>query len=207
MMRSKQELFWKGNFGDAYSSRNSIDIDQVYEDTFGVTRTDLNQIFLKGIKKNTKILEVGCNQGLQLDVLYKMGFKNLHGIDINDDALKIAKKKKYLNVQKASIFELPFKDKSFGLVFTSGVLIHISPKDLGKVLTEIFRVSKRYIWGFEYFSKDLKEIQYRGHKDKLWKQNFVKRFRYYFPELKIMKDRKVRYQASRNIDCMYLLKK
>ena len=39
------------------------------------------------------------------------------------------------------------------VVFTSGLLIHIHPDNLGKAIDEICRVSKRFVWGFEYYSE------------------------------------------------------
>ena len=52
-------------------------------------------------------------------------------------------------LDEAHLFEgnaskLPFEDNSMDLVFTSGVLIHISPDDLLQACSEIHRVSRKY---------------------------------------------------------------
>jgi hypothetical protein len=92
-------------------------------------------------------------------------------------------------------------------VFTSGVLIHIAPNDLERILDEMYRVSKRYIWGFEYFAEECTEIEYRGHKNRLWKNDFLRLWQDRHPSLKLLKQRKVPYLDSDNVDLMFLLAK
>ena len=41
--------------------------------------------------KNLKILELGCNVGINLEILKKMGFNNLYGLEINNKAIEIAR--------------------------------------------------------------------------------------------------------------------
>jgi len=77
--------------------------------------------------------------------------------------------------------DIPFKDGYFDMVFTSGVLIHISPGNINRVLDEIYRCSREYIWGFEYYADDYTEVNYRGHESLLWKTNFPKLYLDRFP--------------------------
>jgi len=79
--------------------------------------------------------------------------------------------------------EIPFKDGYFDLAFTAGVLIHIPVTDLPLALTEICRVSRRYVLAIEYFSEEETVIPYRGHTDLLWKRNFLEHYRAHCPEL------------------------
>jgi hypothetical protein len=81
---TKQSKAWAGEFGSQYSERNLLnppDLDQTYQDKYGLTRTDLNHGFLKDIPRSASILEVGCNLGNQLILLRQMGFENLSGIE------------------------------------------------------------------------------------------------------------------------------
>lgn len=207
MQDTEQMKFWKGKFGDEYTLRNSGEWDEFYKKQWGVTRTELNEEFLSGLNKDISILEVGCNMGNQLAILQKEGFNNLWGLEINKKALELAKENKSLNLIEGSVFDIPFKDEFFDMVFTSGVLIHISPKDLNKAIDEIYRTSKRYIWCFEYFSDKCEEIVYRGHKNRLWKNNFLKLFLERFPNLKIIKQKKIKYLENENVDMMFLIEK
>jgi pseudaminic acid biosynthesis-associated methylase len=207
MKETEQIKFWKGEFGDEYTSRNEGDIDELYQKQFGISRTELNNEFLNGINKDITMLEVGCNRCLQLNLLEKMGFNNLWGVEINKKALSVSKNNKALNLVEGSAFDIPFKDKFFDLVFTSGVLIHISPEDLPKVIDEMYRTAKKYIWCFEYFSEECKEISYRGNENKLWKNNFLKLFLERHPDLRVVKQKNVRYLEDGNVDEMFLLEK
>ena len=75
-----QEKKWKGKFGKEYTLRNLKtlkEIDKLYLENFGITRTKLNREFIGNLNRSIKILEVGANVGIQLAFLQKMGFKNL----------------------------------------------------------------------------------------------------------------------------------
>jgi len=206
-----QEQQWANEFGNEYIERNFLDSSQTeeyFEKTFGIGRKALNEKFLGPLPKNIKILEVGANIGIQLQILQEMGFKNLFGIDINRKSIETAKKiRKNIDIIEGSALDIPFKDNYFDLVFTSGVLIHISPENIQKVMSEIVRCSKKYIWGFEYFAESYTSINYRGNENLLWKGNFAKMYQENFPSLALVKEEKLRYLVSENIDTMFLLKK
>ena len=213
MEKTPQERIWSEKFGKKYTDRNLMSIeelDKLYAARYGISRTALNKEFLEGeIEKTNKILEIGCNVGNQLLALQKMNYENLWGIELQDYAVEITKKRtKKMNIIKASAFDLPYKSDYFDLVFTSGVLIHISPNDIEKALEEIHRCTKSYIWGFEYYIPEGYEtVNYRGEKNLLWKTNFLKLFIERFSDLKLLKKKEIKNLNSDNLDIMYLLKK
>ena len=208
---SKQIIKWKDKFGKEYTNRNALALDELermYENNYGLSRTELNNIFIGKFNRSIKILEVGSNIGNQLLLLQKMGFKNLYSIEINDYAVELSKQRtNNINIIQGSAFDIPFKNKYFDLVFTSGLLIHIAPYDINLVLNEIYRCTKEYIWGFEYYEEKYTEIIYRGKKDLLWKANFSKMYLDLFSDLKLVKEKKLKYLSGNNIDVMFLLKK
>lgn len=207
MKKNEQEDFWQGSFGNDYTIRNVGDWDELYKKMYGLTRTELNEEFLKDLSKDSLILEVGCNRGNQLRILEKQGFRNLWGLDVNKQALNFAKENKSFNIVESSAFDIPFKENYFDLVFTSGVLIHIAPENLSRIMDEMYRVTKKYIWCFEYFSEDCTEIEYRGHKNKLWKNDFLKIFQERYHDLKVIRQRKIKYVKNDNIDMVFLLER
>lgn len=207
MPETEQMKFWKGNFGNEYISRNIGNFDKLYKKQYGISRSALNAEFLQMLSKDAFILEVGCNVGNQLKTLQKAGFSSLFGLEINKKALQTARKNKELSLVEGSAFDIPFKDIFFDLVFTSGVLIHISPDDLPKAVDEIYRVAKKYIWCFEYFSEKCEEVVYRGHNNRLWKNNFLNIFLERHPDLKIIRQKKIKYLENENVDMMFLLEK
>ena len=202
---------WKGNFGKNYTNRNTFSLsalEKMYRTNYGIKRTELNEIFLGKTKRSIRILEVGVNTGNQLLCLQKMGFTNLYGIEPQEYAIELSKKRtRNINIIKGDVFDIPFKDNYFDIVFTSGVLIHINPRHIKKALREIYRCTKKYIWGFEYYSDKYTDILYRGNKNLLWKANFPKIYADAFPGLKIMKIKFFKYLNDDNTDVMFLLKK
>lgn len=212
LVTTPQKKFWTSSFAKGYVDRNLFDIkelDRVYKKELGVTRTETNKEFLKGIKKDARILEVGTNIGVQLAHLHEMGYTNLFGIELNPDVAARARKHvPSANIITGDALNIPFKDGFFDLVFTADVLIHISPKNIHRAVQEICRVSRDYIWGFEYFEKKYTEIPYRGHRNVLWKTNFPALFKKASPNLKLVKQRLYQHQADAGKhDVMYLFRK
>jgi pseudaminic acid biosynthesis-associated methylase len=210
-LQTNQIEFWKGDFGQQYTDRNTYGVeglDHFYLNQFGLSRTDMNKQFIGDLTIN-RTLEVGCNVGNVLLNLQSIGMDELYGIELQQYAVEKAKElTKGINIIQGSAFDIPFKDGFFDLVFTSGVLIHISPEDIELAIDEIYRVSNRYIWGFEYYSEEYTEIDYRGNAGKLWKAKFSDIFRSKYPNLKLLKEKNFPYlNNSHNSDQMYLLEK
>jgi len=208
---TEQMKIWMNRFGTEYTKRNTLtikEINKLYTKNYGVSRTELNKRFLGKLDRSIKILEVGSNIGNQLLCLQKMGFKSLYGIEINSYAVEFSKlKTKNINIIQDSAFDIPFKDHYFDLAFTSGLLIHIAPNDINIVLQEIYRCTKKYIWGFEYYANQYTEVIYRGKKSLLWKANFPKLYLDLFNDLELVKELRLKYLENDNIDVMFLLKK
>ncbi len=218
-----QEKFWTSSFGAEYMKRNHLsndELDGMYMKKFSKTRSELNRNFLEGLPiKN--ILEVGCNIGNQLALLQSQGYRNLYGIEVFDQAVEISKQRTSgINIIQGSAFDIPFKDRYFDLVFTSGVLIHISPQDILTAIHEIYRVSRTYIWGYEYFDDTHHPLAYRENTDRLWCGNFANMYLDTFPDLTLVKEQRLPFkeiglkldEKGKSIDqdlcaTMFLLKK
>lgn len=211
MAKTIQIKKWSSQFGKTYTDRCKAsleELEQLSRRLFGVTRTEMNKDFLGDLNRSISVLEVGTNIGNQLGLLQKIGFNNLDGIDPQGYALEIAKQKfPDINFVQASAFDIPFSDNSFDLIFTSNVLIHIAPKDLSMAMKEIYRCSKKYIWGFEYYAEAMTMIPYRGNNQLLWKGDHVAEYLKLFSDLKILKQKVYKYTDSDNQDKMFLLAK
>ena len=214
MSENQQEKFWSGDFGKSYTDRNSrsnMEVDQAYKAWYGVSRADMNEIFLGSFPRDIRILEVGCNTGMQLVSLQSMGFNSLYGIELQDYAVQRAKEySEGINIIQGSAFDIPFKDNFFDLVFTSGVLIHIAPNNLPEIFSEMHRCSKKYIWGFEYYAPKTTSINYRGNEGFLWKADYGKLICDQFKDVALTKHQLYPYITEGekgNVDAMYLLEK
>ena len=190
---------------------NHQEYERMYVEKYGVARTDMNTLFLGQLPREARILEVGCNIGRQLGCLQEQGFVNLYGVELQPYAVSRARQEyPAISFLQGSGFDLPFKVELFDLVCTNGVLIHISPDDLPRIMDEMYRCSRKYIFGFEYFSPSLSAINYRGNEGFLWKADYARIFMERFPDLALVKKKDYPYISSPeqgNIDQMYLLEK
>ena len=206
-----QVAAWTDEFGIEYTDRNALSTEQLdasYREKYGISRTELNQAFVGGMHRSVRVLEVGSNVGNQLLMLQQMGFKRLYGIEVQPYAVELSKTRtKGINIIEGTAFDIPFKDSYFDLVFTSGVLIHISPSDIAAAMTEIHRCTREYVWGFEYFADRYTKVAYRGHTDLLWKADFAKLYLQRFNDLALISERRIRYSHSEDVDSMFLLKR
>ncbi|MDZ4713436.1 MAG: methyltransferase domain-containing protein [bacterium] len=212
MKATPQEEVWKTKFGEEYNLRNVFDnkaLDDGYISDLGITRTSMNEDFIGDLSRDMKILEVGCNIGVQLVNLQEMGFKNLWGIELQQHAVELAKERtKGMNIIQATAYDIPFKDNYFDMVFTNRVLIHINPDELSKALKEIYRTSKEYIYGNEYYADKLTEIKnYHGQTNIAWKRDFAGLYQELFSDLKPVKEKKYKYTFNDDLDTTYLFKK
>jgi len=208
---TQQEIVWKGSFGREYTERNTVDpesVDQVWRRNYGVARSTINESFLSGVSKDARFLEVGCNSGNQLLMLRQMGWSNLSGTELQPYAMEIARSRlPEATFKLGSALALPWEDCSFDVVFTCGVLIHISPTDLPLVMNEIYRTTREYIWGTEYYAPEVTQVVYRDHSELLWKMDFARQYMQRFPDLELVKEQRLPYLDNANIDTVFLLKK
>jgi len=90
------------------------------------------------------ILDVGCGSGFFVNSLICMlpkRFTRVVGLDLSPEALKHVRIEKI----RGTITELPFDDESFDLVTCFEVLEHLRQPDFEKGISELQRVSKKYI--------------------------------------------------------------
>lgn len=97
--------------------------------------------YIKRYDKPIKILDAGCGTGKTLQLIRKYGTPI--GIDIVDTALIFCKKRIQNNILQASVCNLPFKDETFDIILSLGVLYHKLVKDDFQATRELYRVCKK----------------------------------------------------------------
>jgi pseudaminic acid biosynthesis-associated methylase len=209
---TKQVKVWQGEFGRAYTDRNTFALDeynQLYLRRYGASQDELNRRWWKDVPKDARILEVGANVGYQLEALRRIGYRNLFGIEIQRYCVEKAKTlHPHVDIIQAEGADIPFKADWFDVVYTSGVLIHIAPKDLPAVQAEMYRVTRRWIFGLEYYAPELVEIPYHGHEQLLWKGDYAGLFKSRFRVLQSVNEELIEYRDDPGkIDQFYLIEK
>jgi tRNA (uracil-5-)-methyltransferase TRM9 len=133
--------------------------------------------------KKGKLLDIGCGNCKNL-----IPFKSLelYGIDFSSEMIKQSKKfsDKYnlkINLKKADMRKLPFKDNFFDYCLSLRSLHHINKKEGKRAIKEIYRVLKKEgqcfiaVWNkYSNFMFFKKEVYYS------WKQKDKVYYRYYY---------------------------
>jgi pseudaminic acid biosynthesis-associated methylase len=183
---------WTGRFGLEYQIRNASSWPNIKNRArlFG----DIFQAMENANKTNpspqpfpASVIEVGggCGDNLRaIDMIYERSRQpiRLMSCEPNETARKWMTD--VATVQPGDLSALPYADNAADLVFTSGVLIHVPPADLPRALSEIYRVSKRWILSIEYYNNVPEEIEYRGKSGMLWRRDWGEAWLEQFPTLK-----------------------
>ena len=186
MPSSHQLKKWTGELGDNYIERNEFADWKLPAGVKAFTEM-LNGLDIKSI------LEVGSNIGLNLHFIKEAlgGNINNYAIEPNKKAYDIlVSNSSNINLKKAwncDASNIPIDDSSIDLVFTAGVLIHISPENLDQAIDEIVRAARKYVLCIEYFSHDPITQKYRGEDNLLFKRDFGGYYLDRFPDLKCIR--------------------
>ena len=165
-LKTEQENFWMGDFGDKYCERN------IGEKLIASNIALFSKILSRTTNINS-VIEFGANIGLNLIAIRKLlpGIES-SAIEINKKAVVALEKLKEIKVYPISIFDfVPDYQRDF--VFTAGLLIHINPEKLQDAYDLIYNTSKRYVCIIEYYNSSPVVIEYRGHKNMLFKRDFA----------------------------------
>lgn len=170
MNNKEQEKFWAQEYADEYARKNS---------EFNLEKMDsVWRTLLEKTPSVQNILEIGCNVGRNISSIERISPTiEKSAIEINSKALEfVLANNRIENSFCGSVLDSNFEDNSFDLVFTMGVLIHISPDSLLEVMNKMYRYSREYILIGEYFNRTPIMIEYQGQADKLFKRDFGKLF-------------------------------
>lgn len=166
MYKTEQEQFWSGDFGDEYAKRNN-DLQLLS------SNINLFSQIMRRTKNVNTLIEFGANIGMNLKALkaIKPNIKT-SAIEINERASKMLKNIVDEDLFNDSILEFS-PEKVYDFVLIKGVLIHIHPEELKNVYDKLYNSSSKYICIAEYFNPSPVTIEYRGHKNKLFKRDFA----------------------------------
>ncbi len=116
---------WEGN-----TKRLNLDRVQVHDKLVSVIKNTIS---------SGKILEIGAESGSDAQHLASSGF-DVTTIDYSREAIKLLKYRKGIKVVEANAFKLPFKDHTFDLVYSQGLMEHYRGLELNVLMEEQKRV-------------------------------------------------------------------
>jgi pseudaminic acid biosynthesis-associated methylase len=162
-----EEQFWEGEFGAAYARRNT-----------GPELLASNLAFfskaLGCASPPRTCIEFGANIGMNLRALQLLyPGQEQHAVEINPEASKeLSTVVPPANVVQGSLLEFD-ANRTWELVLSKGLLIHVNPASLPKAYEALHRATGRYLLVCEYYNPAPVTIEYRGHRDRLYKRDFA----------------------------------
>lgn len=179
----KEDNFYEGRFTSSRRYHKNLFLKMLFTVYSNISiATSRDRFITKAFKKalfiinkepnNVRILDLGCGGGRPQ--LNKFG--KVTGIDISFKSLKQAQKI-YSTVVHADINALPFPDDCFDITFSLDMLGHIPPEQKNRVLSEIFRVTKRDGFTIHSLECDSKSFFFR------WAKKFSQLYQKYFVEM------------------------
>jgi len=152
--------------------QRKIDWQTSYLDTWQHSHRDMISTILTRFRW-TSLLEIGCGPGANImNIISRFKGKQVGGIDINEDAIKLAQETfhgAYLKVGSAE--DIMMSDKSTDVILSDMTLIYIS--DINKALKEIKRVARTNVVLCELHSEKL----YDRIKEKLASGYYVRNYK------------------------------
>lgn len=131
-------------------------------------------------KEYQTVLDVGCATGIVVNKFLEQGY-DAHGCDISEWAVENTETEKD-RVKVADVRDLSgYKDNSFDLVICSETLEHIPEQYLQQALSELHRVSKKYVCfsvPLGYKPVDLHSTHFTVHRREWWDKQIAKKFKY-----------------------------
>ena len=135
-------------------NKSYTNLDNAYKDFSKTLKTNT-----KSLKRNARILDLGCGNCELFNVLKHINQENLFGIDIAEGMIACAKKqfpKSNLTVGDATRFK---PNKKFDVIYSRGVLVnHIGPKSWTVLMNNAFALLKvNGVFMFDFLNRNWTE--------------------------------------------------
>jgi 2-polyprenyl-3-methyl-5-hydroxy-6-metoxy-1,4-benzoquinol methylase len=145
----------KQTWGDFYEGAGGVD--------YFIDHLAIHKEFLKNIldRKPQKVLEAGCGSAI-MSIFFAMAGIEVTACDRDDEVLKKASENAArwnarVKFEKKDLMSLDYKPNSFDVVFSQGVLEHMTDAEIQASSREILKAGKTFIFSVPSF--------YYKHKD------------------------------------------
>ncbi|MBI4029399.1 MAG: methyltransferase domain-containing protein [Candidatus Blackburnbacteria bacterium] len=108
-----------------------------------IERPSFDKHLLPIFGPNTRVVDAGCGVGRTLNYLLESGVqaKNIIGVDINPDMIKVSKQKApNVRLEQMNIEELPLPERSADLIICTHVLHYLDSEQFFCALSSFYRV-------------------------------------------------------------------
>lgn len=110
-----------------------------YEESYRHHRLELPQQFSATLPKNSRVLDLGCGPGRDLDIFAADGHTAI-GLDLNSDFVEMATRRH--NVLHADMRQLStlFTNATFDGVWAQASLVHLSSDEVSRVIADCYQL-------------------------------------------------------------------
>lgn len=165
-MKETCAQFWAGKFGDEYTQRNRV--------AWKARVPFWSKILERTHARN--VFELGPNAGWNLRAIrtaLQPEMALTTGLEINTHAAQEAcDNGDAVYAGPSEHMTALFNPAWFDLTFTAGVLIHMPPEQLQRVMADLVSLSGRWVLAIEYAADEEEGIEYRDHIGRLWRRPF-----------------------------------
>lgn len=99
--------------------------------------------YLHDVDRDSKLLDVGCGEGMGLLIARHLGFKKIVGVEVSKERLKRAKDRlgnEALLILVAPDSHLPFRNDAFDILISAAVIEHtLNPEDFVREIARVVR--------------------------------------------------------------------
>ena len=106
----------------------------------GRRRLFAREIIRADVSRAARALDVGTSTGTNLRMLRDLGFSDVEGLDLSEEAIRYCAEKALGPVREGDICAMPFGDGSFDLILATDVIEHVEDDRLA--LSEVARALK-----------------------------------------------------------------
>ncbi len=111
-------------------------VDDAYQDKYyrieeahawSVSRRDVLLRMMRAwrVSPSASVLDVGCSGGAFVELLRREGWDDVHGVDVSERAIDVARGRGMTTCQRVDGTDLPYDDQRFDCLVASDVLEHI----------------------------------------------------------------------------------
>ena len=115
-----------------------------------------------------KFADLGCGCGQTTKFLEDAGVKDLIGIDLSPEMVKIAKKlNKNINFEVGNMLNLDKKDEEFGAILAFYAIVHFTYEEIEQAFSEVYRVLKtsgQFLFSFHVGNEEIKLDEFLNQK-------------------------------------------
>jgi SAM-dependent methyltransferase len=120
----------------AYAVEAKIEADHWW--FVGRRRLFASELRRAAIPSSARVLDIGTSTGTNLRMLRALGFRDVTGLDMSEDAIRYCESKGLGPVQRGDACAMPFEAQSFDLILATDIIEHV--EDDGRAVNEIARV-------------------------------------------------------------------